>query len=96
MGKAGGQAPGPRVKPAREVVDFLHRLVADVIVIFELIGDLGHARAGDGAEVVIPPIDALVWFAVVWGPAEIGGVDIGGQPVFKAVHLIGADEVHLA
>ncbi|OIQ73123.1 hypothetical protein GALL_452420 [mine drainage metagenome] len=56
-----------------------------------------HARrAGDRAEVVIPPVDPLARFAVIGGPAEIGGVDVGGEAFLEPVHLVGADKVHLA
>jgi hypothetical protein len=79
-----------------QVVEPLARVVGDVVVVFHLVGDLGHAGAGHGAEVVIPPVDPLAGLAVVGGPAEVGGVDVGGQPLLKAVHLVGADEVHLA
>jgi hypothetical protein len=58
--------------------------------------DLGDARAGDGAEIVVPPVDPLAGLAVVRRPAEIGGVDVGGQPLLEAVHLVGSDEMHLA
>ena len=96
VGEAGGQAPGAGVKAAGQVVDLLHGLMADVVVVFELVGDLGHARARHGPQVVIPPVDAFAGFAVVGGPAEIGGVDVGGQAFLKPVQLVGADEVHLA
>ncbi len=33
---------------------------------------------------------------VVGCPAEIGGIDVRRQPLLEAVHLVGADEMHLA
>ena len=96
VGEGNGQAPRARIKAARQVVDFLHGLVGHIVVIFQLIGNLGHARAGDRAKVVIPPINPLTWFAVIWGPAEIGGVNVGRQALFKAVQLVWTDKVHLA
>ena len=96
MGKACGQAPGARIKAARQIVELLHRLMADVVIIFQLVGDLGHACAGDRAHVVIPPVNPLAGLAVIRGPAEIGGVDVGGQAFLEAVQLVGAYEMHLA
>ena len=71
-------------------------MIGYLVVIFHLIGDLGHARAGDGAHIVIPPVDAFTRFAVIRRPAKIGRVDVGGQPFFKPVQLVGADEMHFA
>ena len=96
VGEADRQAPRAGVAPAREVVEFLDRVEGDLVVVFELVRDLGHACASDRAEVVIPPVDAFARFAVIGGPAEIGGVDVGGEPFLEAVKLVGADEVHLA
>ena len=96
MGEADRQAPGPFFGAARQVVKLLHRLMGDVVVIFKLVGDLRHARAGDGAKVVVPPVDPLPRLAVIRRPAEIGGVDVGRQAFLEPVQLIGADEMHLA
>ncbi len=96
MGEGDGETPGAGVGTAGEVVELLHRLEGDLVVVFELVGDLGDARAGDRAEVVVPPVDALAGLAVVGRPAEIGGVDVGGEPFLEAVQLVGADEMHLA
>jgi hypothetical protein len=82
--------------PARQVVELGHRVMRHLVVVFHLVGDLGHARAGDRAHVVIPPVDPLARFAPVGRPAEIGGVDVGGQPLLEPVQLVGADEMHLA
>ena len=96
VGEADGQAPGARVAAAGEVVELGGGVVGDLVVVLELVGDLGGAGAGDRAEVVVPPVDALVGPGLVGGPAEVGGVDVGGQPLLEAVQLVGADEVHLA
>ena len=88
-------APGfPRA--ARQVPELGDSAEADLVVIFKLVGDLGHARAGHRAEVVIPPVDAFARLAVVRRPAEIARVDIGGQPLFEAVQLVRANDMHLA
>ena len=96
MGERDGQAPRAGIEAARQVIDLLHRLMRHVVVIFQLVGNLGDTRAGDGTKVVIPPVDPLTRFAIIRGPAKIGGVDVGGQTLFKAVQLVGADKVHLA
>ena len=49
MGEGNGQAPRARIKAARQIVDFLHSLVGDIVVIFQLVGNFGHARARDRA-----------------------------------------------
>src|SRR3546814_6094833 len=79
-----------------DLVEFRFALEGDLVIVFELIGDLGDAGAADGAEVVIPPVDALARLAVIRGPTEVGGVDVGGQPALEAVELVGADAVNLA
>ncbi len=67
-----------------------------LVVIFHLVGDLGNARAGDRAKIVIPPVDAFSRLAIVRCPAEIRRVNVRGQALFKAMQLIRADEMHLA
>ena len=96
MGEADSHHPGAGISRAGKVIDLLRGVKGHLVVIFQLVGDLGHSGAGDRAHVVIPPVDPLTWAAVIGRPAEIGGIDIGGQPLFKAVHLVGADEMHLA
>src|SRR3712207_7494947 len=44
----------------------------------------------------IPPVDPLLDEPPVGRPAEIGRVDVGGQPLFEPVQLVGSDEMHLA
>ena len=96
MGEAHREMPGPRIVAARQIVELLRREVGHLVVVFELVGDLGDARAGHRAHVVIPPVDALAGPAVVRGPAEIGRIDIRGQPRLETVELVGPDEMHLA
>src|SRR3546814_11358954 len=79
-----------------DLVEFRFALEGDLVIVFELIGDLGDAGAADGAEVVIPPVDALARLAVIRGPTEVGGVDLGGRRIIETTKLGGADEVHLA
>ena len=96
VGEADGKAPRAVVLGAGKVIELGAGHVGDLVVILHLVGDLGDAGAGDRAHVVIPPVDAFARFAVIRGPAEIGGVDVGGQAFLKPVHLVGADEMHLA
>ena len=96
VGEADGEHPGPGVVAAGEVVELGGGVMGDLVVVFHLVGDLCHTRAGDGAEVVVPPVDPLARFAVIRGPAEVGGVDVRGQALLEAVKLVGADEMHLA
>ena len=85
VGEADGEAPGAVVGAAGELVDSLDGEVCDFVVVFHLVGGFGDAGVGDGAEVVVPPVYALAGFAVVGGPAEVGGVDVGGEAFFEAV-----------
>ena len=96
MGETHRQAPGPRVGAPREIIDLCNGLMRDIVVVFELIGDLGDTGARHGSEVVVPPVDAFARLAVVGRPAEIGRIDVGGQAFLEAVQLIGSDEMHLA
>ncbi len=91
-----GQAPRPIILTPAQIVNLAGGVIGDLIVIFHLIGNLGHPGPGDRPKVVIPPVDPLAGFAIIRGPAEIGGVNIGRQALFEAVQLIGADEMHLA
>ncbi len=45
MGEADGQHPGARIEAAAGIIDLARRVIGDLVVIFELIGDLGDARA---------------------------------------------------
>ena len=96
VGKADGKAPRALILAAGIVIDLARGVIGDLIVVFHLVGNLGHACTGDGPHVVIPPIDPLTRPAVIGGPAEIGGVDVGGQAFLEPVQLIGANEMHLA
>ena len=96
MGKADGHAPRAVVLAARQIIQLGLGVIGDLIIIFHLVGNLGHTRACDRPHIVIPPVDPLARLAIIGRPAKIGGVDIGGQAVFEPMQLIGADEMHLA
>ena len=96
MGEAHRQAPGPSILPPRNIVELARRVIGNLVVILHLVGDLGDAGAGDRAQIVIPPVDPLARPRIVRRPAEIGGIDIGRQPLLEPVQLVGSDKVHLA
>ena len=78
------------------VINLARRLKGHVIIELQLVGDFGNARLQHARHVVVPPIDALLLQPPIRGPAEIGGIDVCGQAFFKAVQLVGSNEVHLA
>ncbi len=90
------RAPRSVIRLARQLVEFLPGVECYLVVILHLVGDFGNARAGHRAEIVVPPVDPLARLAIVWCPAKIRRVDIRGQALFKAVQLVGTDEMHLA
>ena len=96
MGEADGHAPRATVLAPRQIIKLGACVVGDLVIIFHLVRDFGHARPRDRTHVVIPPVDPLARFAIVGRPTEIGGVDIGGQAVLEPVQLVGTDEMHLA
>src|SRR3546814_3937257 len=87
MGEAHGQAPGPLVAPAGEAKDLRLAVEGDLVIVLELVGDLGDAGSGHRAEVVIPPVDPLAGLAIVRGPAEVGRIDIRGEARLEAMQL---------
>ena len=99
MAEGDGQAPGTALRFVRRagvVVELLRGVEGDLVVILHLVGDLGDAGAGDRAQIVVPPVDALAGLAIVRRPAEIGGIDVGGQPLLETVQLVRPDEMHLS
>ena len=96
MREAHGHAPGPIILAARIVVNLTRRMIGNLVVVFHLVGDFGHARACDRPHVVIPPLDPLARFAIIRGPAEIRWVNIRCHAFFKPMQLIRPDKMHLA
>ena len=95
MGETDRQAPGPRVMTACQIIDLTGGVIGHLIIIFHLIGNLGHTCAGDRSHIVIPPVNPLTGLAIIRRPAKISRINIGGQTFLKPVHLIGADKMHL-
>ena len=67
----------------------------DLVVEVELVGAHADAGLGDRTHVVIPA-RPLVRPVPVRRPAKVGRVDVGRQPLFEAMQLVGTAEVHLA
>jgi hypothetical protein len=95
--RRGRSAPsiGPAIVVAREVVDPAFGLEGDVVVEVDLQAALAGAgldHAQHGVEIVLVFLRVLP----VGRPAEVGRIDVGGQPLLEAVQLVRTDEVHLA
>ena len=78
MREADRQAPGARIMAPGQIEHLAGCVIGHFIIIFELVGDFGNARAGDRPHVVVPPVDTLIGFAVIRSPAKIGRVNISG------------------
>ena len=85
MGEADGQAPRSGVISARQIVNLARRVIGNLVIVFELVGDFRNPCPGHRTHIVVPPVDALTGFAVVWRPAKIRWVDVGGQAFLNAV-----------
>ena len=96
MGKADRQAPRPHILFARQIIELAGGLIGNFIVIFQLVRGFANTSAGDAAKVVIPPFNPFTRPTIIGGPAKIGRIDIGGQPLFEAMQLVGADKMHLS
>jgi len=96
VGEGDAQQEGAAFAFAGAVGEPAARGEADLLVEIELVGGLGDAGPQHRVHVVVPPVDALFRMVPVRRPAEIGGVDVGREPLLEAVQLVRADEVHLA
>ena len=96
MGERDAQEERPPVRLARPVREPTPGGERRRLVEVELVRGLGDARLLDARHVVVPPVDPLVRLIPVRRPAEIGRIDVGGQPLLEAVQLVRADEMHLA
>jgi hypothetical protein len=90
-----GQHERPLVAAAGVIVEPAQGVMADLLVIVPFERAVVGAGLDHAQHVVEPPVDLL---RLVPGrrPAEIAGIDIGGDAVFIAMELVGADEMHLA
>lgn len=78
------------------IVNDTHRLRADFVVVGQLVGNRRNPGLLDARHVVIPQIDTLLRITPVRHPAEIGGINIGGDAILETVQLIRSDKMHLA
>ncbi len=79
-----------------QVAQLADRTEADLVVIVELVGGVGNSGVGHAVQVVEPPVEAAVRVEPVRGPPKVSRIDIGRQPFFVAVQLVGTNEMHLA
>ena len=95
-GERDAQEERPSGGIAREVVQLANCAVADLVVVVHL-----HRRRADPGRQhalhrVVPGQALRQRRTPVRRPVQVGGVDVGREPLLEAVQLVGADEVHLA
>ncbi len=95
MRERDGQAERAPVGAAGDVEQLAASVEHHLLVEIRLVGAHAGAGLGDAVHRVIP-VRTVLRVLPVRGPAEIGGVDVGGQPLLEAVELVGAAEMHLA
>ena len=96
MRKRRHQAKLPIGIVAGKVIELADGEKGDLVVVLELVRYLGDARLQHRGHVVVPPVDAFTLAPPVGGPTEVGGIDVGRQPLLESVQLVGTHEVHLA
>lgn len=84
-----------RIALARDIEQLLTRGEGHFVVEVELIRAHARTCVDHGTHVVIPRGTRLE-ILPVGRPAEIGGIDVGRQPLLEAVQLVRAAEMHLA
>ncbi len=95
MGQRHHHAERPPVAEPRQIEQFSARVKHHLLVEVDLVGARDRPRLQHGIHRVIP-VGPLVRTGPVRGPAEIGRVDVGGDPLLEPVQLIRPDEMHLA
>ncbi len=85
VGETDAEAEGPGVDTPRILIELEFGVVGDFIVEFQLVADFGDACLGDRAEVMIPPVDPFERVVPVGCPAEIGRINITGEPLFETM-----------
>ena len=96
VGEGGHHAKGLAGIKSCVIIDLAHGKEGHFVIVLKLIGDFGNAGLQHAGHIVVPPINALLLQAPIRRPAEISWVNIGGQAFFKAMQLVGANEMHLA
>jgi len=95
VGERSHEQEGPPVIRASNVEDRPLRSEGDLVVEVELVGAHAHAGLSDRAHIVVPARPGL-GMVPVGRPAVVGRIDVGGQPLFEAVQLVRAAEVHFS
>ena len=93
MRERGHEQEGPLIPGAGDVEDRALGHEGRLVVEVELIGAYADSSLLDGTHVVIPARPALRMIPVR-RPVEIGGIDVGRQPLFEPVQLIRTTEMH--
>jgi hypothetical protein len=95
MGQRHDQAERPSVAVAGEIEQLLTDREHHLVVEIELIGADARAGVQDRTHRVVPA-QPLFGMIPIRRPAEIGGIDVGGQTLLETVQLVSAAEMHLA
>ena len=95
MRERGHEQKRPPISGARDIEDRALGHEGGFVVEVDLV--CAHADPGlpDRAHVVIPA-RTMLGMVPVRGPAKIGGIDIGRQPLFEPVQLIRPTEMHFS
>ena len=96
LGERDVQQERPVVGRAGVVVEFPPGLHEDLLVVVDLEIAFAISRLDDAQQAHHRGGVGFLGPAPVGGPGEVGGVDVGGQPLFEAVKLVRPDEMHLA
>ena len=81
---------------ASEVMQLALGRERDLLVEVGLHRRRAHARVQHALHRVVPGQRLVQRAAPVGRPIDVGGIDVGGQPLLEPVQLVGSDEVHLA
>ena len=68
----------------------------NLVIVVDLKRGLRNAAFLDGPHVVVPLVDPLIRGFPIRRPCEVRRVNVGRHAIFKSVHLIRADEMHLS
>ncbi len=93
----GGEHEKRLVGPvAGDVVELARGREGDLLVVVGLHAGRRHPGVQHALHRVVPGQRLVERAAPVRRPVDVGGIDVGGQPLLEAVQLVGSDEVHLA
>ncbi len=83
------------IPAARHVEELLTRIEDDFVIEVDLVGARARSRLRNRIHGVVPA-RAMLETVPIGRPAEVGRVDVGGEPLFESMQLIGAAIVHFA